>query len=123
MGRKQKIKFLTSNEAGGLVYSTNPQTMVALFQQSLQNAIEPMPSEKKKFVKIRLEKSGRSGKTATILYDLNLGGENAEALCQRLKKKLGCGGSYNKDEIILQGDLREKIRAFLVTEGFRVIGQ
>lgn len=122
MGKKQKKKLYSTNETGGLVYSTNPQTMASLFQQSLQEANEKKPSAHKKSVKIRLEKSGRSGKTASVLYDLHLGEESAEALCQRLKKKLGCGGSFTADEIILQGDLREKIRDFLVTEGFRVIG-
>ncbi|MCX7767470.1 MAG: translation initiation factor [Flavobacteriales bacterium] len=117
------MKLTPSLEEGGLVYSTNPQTMAALFQQSRLNDLDPKPSGNKKIVKIRLEKSGRSGKAATVLYDMYLGGERADTLCQRLKKKLGCGGSYINEEIILQGDLREKIRAFLVAEGFRVIGQ
>lgn len=124
MGNKQKKIKLKNGDFGGLVYSTNTSTMAALLQEALAKHEESgaEQSTANKSVKLRLEKQGRSGKTVTVLYELNPGGETAEALCRRLQKHCGCGGASSESEILLQGDMRERVRQFLTEEGFRVKG-
>ena len=64
-----------------------------------------------KFSKISLQhqRSGRGGKTVTLVY---LSGEtelksetNLVALLKELKKALGCGGQIEEGKIVLQGEI------------------
>jgi len=72
--------------------------------------------------KLRLEKSGRGGKTVTVVYDLPRNTAFLKALCSELKKSCGTGGAVAEDTIELQGDLRDRVRELLTSKGFRVKG-
>ena len=41
--------------------------------------------------KLRIEKSGRGGKTVTVVYDLPRNAEFLKTLCSELKRTCGCG--------------------------------
>ena len=70
---------------------------------------------------VSVEKKGRGGKTATIVDGLSaLPDGEAEELAKELKKKLGVGGSCRGDEILIQGNLREKVVELLKNKGFKV---
>jgi translation initiation factor 1 (eIF-1/SUI1) len=43
-------------------------------------------------------------------------------LAKELKGKLGCGGSFDRQEIVLQGDRAAAVSALLEELGFRVDG-
>jgi len=43
-------------------------------------------------------------------------------LCQELKRACGTGGAVVDGTVQLQGDLRERIRAFLLEKGIAVKG-
>lgn len=123
MSRKNKKSKIDTGEYGGLVYSTNTSTMASLLAEALARQEDAVaPDVGAKMVKLRLEKQGRGGKIVTVLYDLSLCGETAEELCRRLQKHCGCGGAATENEILLQGDMREKVRQFLTKEGYRVKG-
>lgn len=62
--------------------------------------------------RIRKERKGRAGKTVTIVSDLALTSDDLKRLAKRMKQSLGCGASIENDEIILQGDIEERIRRF-----------
>lgn len=81
---------------------------------------EAVPAKGPLTVKLRTEKSGRGGKTVTVLYDLPRNPTYLKDLATRLKKALGTGGTAREDGIELQGDYRERLRALLPTLGFRV---
>lgn len=69
---------------------------------------------------IRFEK--RNGKPATIVSRFE---GNAEALLQLasvLKKQCSAGGSAKDDEILIQGDVREKMVSVLTKMGYTVKG-
>ncbi len=40
-------------------------------------------------------------------------------LGKTLKTKLACGGTIKENEIVLQGDHRDKVKKILLTEGFK----
>lgn len=123
MSRKNKKPKIDTGEYGGLVYSTNTSTMASLLAEALARQEEAVaPDVGAKMVKLRLEKQGRGGKTVTVVYDLCLGSESAESLCRRLQKHCGCGGAFTESEIMLQGDMREKVRQYLTRDGYRVKG-
>jgi translation initiation factor 1 len=100
----------------GIVYSTNPD-----FEYSLENLFEQadtLPANQQN-LKIWLDrKSG--GKVVSRISDFV--GKDADL--QELRKKLqticGSGGTAKDGEILLQGDHRDKILAFLLKEGMKV---
>jgi translation initiation factor 1 len=69
-----------------------------------------------------MEKKGRAGKTVTVVYDLPRNAAFLKELSQELKRACGTGGAVVDDTIELQGELRERVREFLVKKGFSVKG-
>lgn len=65
------------------------------------------------------KKEKRRGKTVTLVGEFLTPSENATDILKTLKKKLGCGGSYKEGWMEFQGELKDKLRALLVLEGFR----
>lgn len=62
----------------------------------------------------------RKGKPTTIIEGYNGANEDFKKLTKEIKTTLGVGGSYKNDEIIIQGDYRDKIMSLLEDKGFRV---
>jgi len=88
---------------------------------------KPMGSPTHKFVaKLRMEKSGRGGKTVTVIDELPKQELFLKELTKKLKTKAGSGGTYRMDGkeglIEIQGDKRDLIRKFLEKEGIRFKG-
>src|SRR6195256_345520 len=59
--------------------------------------------------KLRVEKTGRGGKTVTVVYDLPRNAAFLRELCQELKKSCGTGGAVDEGAIELQGDLCDRV--------------
>ena len=83
----------------------------------------PVPAKVPKLQKIhtRIEKSGRSGKTVTVLFGpgVEAADESArEALLKSLKNSLGCGGAVAGATLELQGEVRERVVARLAELGY-----
>jgi len=64
---------------------------------------------------IRLERTGRGGKEVTIVERVGASSGEREQILKKLKAALGCGGTIEGDAIVLQGDQRERVRAFLTS--------
>lgn len=62
----------------------------------------------------------RKGKPVTLLEGYNGAPADFKKLTKALQSLLGVGGSCKNDIIIIQGDYREKIMAFLKDNGFSV---
>ena len=71
---------------------------------------------------LRMEKKGRGGKTVTVVDGLPRNTAFLKALCQELKRACGTGGAVSDGTVELQGDLRERVRAFLLKKAFIVKG-
>lgn len=62
----------------------------------------------------------RRGKPITILEGYSGATEDFKKLAKDLKTKLGVGGSFKNEQIIIQGDYRTKIMELLKEKGFNV---
>lgn len=62
----------------------------------------------------------RNGKPTTIIKGYTGNDTDFKQLAKDLKKFLGVGGSTKNDQIILQGDYRDKIMAYLKDLGMKV---
>ncbi|MFZ5827622.1 MAG: translation initiation factor [Bacillota bacterium] len=109
-----------------LVYSTDPKEnqRCPRCRELLANcrctAKEAVPANLT--VKLRLEKSGRGGKSVTVLYDLPRNPDFLKDLATRLKKACGTGGTAKEDTVEIQGDVRERLRQLLPAMGYKVKG-
>jgi translation initiation factor 1 len=71
---------------------------------------------------LRVEKAGRGGKTVTVVDGLPRNVAFLRDLCSDLKRACGTGGTVTDGAVELQGDLRDRIREFLLKKGFGVKG-
>lgn len=99
----------------GVVYSTNQD-----FQYDYSAAHEPetlLPAQQN--LKVSLDKNGRAGKQVTLVTGFVGKSEDLESLTKKLKTKCGVGGSAKDGEIVLQGDLRDKVVQALIKENYK----
>lgn len=103
---------------GGLVYSTGKETMASLLEGlSLGEEEETLPKEDQE-LRVRIERKGRKGKTVTLISGFVGQTGDLEELGKELKAKCGIGGSVKEGEVILQGDLVERVVALLREMGY-----
>jgi translation initiation factor 1 len=106
---------------GGVVYSTDPNfkydTLTSLQRSPFgEGDMEDLPKAQQK-LRIHLNRL-KGNKEATVIRGWVGSDETLEALGKTLKTKCGVGGSVKDGEIMLQGDHRDKVLQYLLTEGF-----
>ena len=69
-----------------------------------------------------MEKKGRGGKTVTVVDGLPDNATFLRELSQELKRHCGTGGAVADGAVELQGDLRDRVREYLVKKGWTVKG-
>ncbi len=62
----------------------------------------------------------RKGKPITIIEGYTGASNDFKLLAKEIKKLLSVGGSFKNEQIIIQGDYRDKIMTFLKDKGFKV---
>lgn len=92
-----------------------PQSSERMAWNEDEEALDGLGS---KWVHIGFEKKGRGGKTVTLVTFQNPASDAAE-WAKKLKTRLGVGGSVDSDGIVLQGDVRTKVEAYLQAEGYK----
>ena len=99
-----------------IVYSTNPDMQY----ESIDDEPEPqtLPPEKQK-LKVVLDRKNRKGKDATIIEGFVGTDDDIKELARMLKTKCGVGGSTRGGEILIQGDLRNKVCQLLTAAGYK----
>ena len=90
-----------------IVYSTNPD-----FDYQTDDA------EEQETLRIELDKRHRNGRTATLITGFIGSDDDLKELAKLLKTKCGVGGSARDGEILIQGDLRQKVKEILTKEGY-----
>src|SRR5262245_29400530 len=119
---------MNQREKARIVYSTAPGGACPKCGWPLDNCrcstrtVEERPSSRagKMVAKLRLEKKGRAGKSVTVVAGLPLNASLLKELCQDLKRACGTGGAVSEDTIELQGDLRDRVREYLLKKDFVV---
>ena len=98
-----------------IVYSTNPDYH---YEQDETPEEETIANEKQ-LLKIKLDTKQRRGKAVTLISGFVGTDEDINILGKMLKVKCGVGGSVKYGEIIVQGDVREKVLTILQKEGYK----
>ena len=98
----------------GMVYSTNPDFQFE--QEEVYEEETPAPKDQKLVVTI--DKKGRGGKTVTLIRGFIGTEDDLKDLGKLLKTKCGVGGSVKDEEIIIQGDFKQRIIDLLKAEGY-----
>ena len=97
-----------------VVYSTNPDFKYESIEE--EEAVT-LPKNQQK-LRIFMEKKGRGGKTVTLIKGFIGTEEDLKELGKLLKTKCGVGGSVKDNEIIIQGDFKQRITELLKAEGY-----
>jgi translation initiation factor 1 len=66
---------------------------------------------------VRLERKGRRGKEVTVVEQLALSSVERAAWLSDLRRTLGCGGVEEEGALVLQGDHRTRVEAYLRERG------
>lgn len=98
----------------GVMYSTNPDFQYETGNEAEENTL---PKEKQ-LLRISLDKRNRGGKAVTLVTGFRGTADDLTELGKFLKVKCGVGGSAKEGEIIVQGDLRQKVLELLQKEGY-----
>jgi translation initiation factor 1 len=99
-----------------IVYSTNPDFQYADEQQESTETL--MPSQQN--LRIQLDKKQRAGKQVTLITGFVGTNDDLKSLEKKLKNLCGTGGSSKDNEILIQGDFRDKILTHLISSGYKV---
>ena len=99
----------------GVVFSTNPD--FAYTEADEAPEAETLPKDKQRLY-VGIERSGRGGKTVTLVSGFEGSDDNLKALGKSLKVKLGVGGSIDGGDILIQGDFRERVTTLLQEMGY-----
>ena len=98
----------------GMVYSTNPDFQ---FVTDDEPEAETLPKNQQR-LRVRIEKNGRGGKTATIISGFIGSETDLKELGKWLKGRLGVGGSAKDGEVLVQGDFKQRIIDLLKADGY-----
>jgi len=85
---------------------------------------DPLPETQESFTKQHLEahfsNKGRGGKTVTLIKGFDGDANDLKALAKSLKNEFKVGGTAKNGEILIQGNMRDKIIEFLKSLGHDV---
>jgi translation initiation factor 1 len=109
MANKKKEKV-------NIVYSTNPNFQ---FQFDEEEEIQTLPKAQQKLY-VSIDRKQRAGKEVTLIEGFVGTDEDLKELGKMLKSKCGVGGTAKDNEILIQGNFKEKIFDLLVKEGYGV---
>jgi translation initiation factor 1 len=99
-----------------IVYSTNPDFQ---FQFEEEETIDTLPKNQQKLY-VSIDRKQRAGKEVTLIEGFVGLEEDLKELGKFLKSKCGVGGSVKDNEVIIQGNFKDKIFDLLVKDGYSV---
>lgn len=98
-----------------VVYSTNPDFSFDYEEDEQQETLAPNEQD----LRIYLDTKQRKGKGVTLITGFIGSEDDLKELGKTLKSKCGVGGSAKNEEIIIQGDHRDKVLTLLLDMGYK----
>jgi translation initiation factor 1 len=99
----------------GIVYSTKVDFQ---YETDEVEELETLPIEQQK-LRVKVEKAGRKGKTVTLVTGFIGTDEDLKLLAKQLKTRLSTGGSSKGNEIVIQGDVKQRVVQLLLEFGYK----
>jgi translation initiation factor 1 len=99
----------------GIVYSTDPNYLLKSEESEINVVLTPEQQQ----LKVRLETKHRAGKAVTLIEGFQGTDSEREMLVKKLKNYCGTGGSHKDNELLIQGDQREKVLQWLHKNGYQ----
>ncbi|NJM93758.1 MAG: translation initiation factor [Cytophagales bacterium] len=100
----------------GVVFSTDPNFN---YNQGAGQEEDTLPPAQQT-LRVQIDRKQRGGKSVTLVTGFVGREMDLQALGKLLKTKCGVGGSAKDGEIVVQGELREKVAELLAKEGYKV---
>ena len=97
------------NRMQGIVYSTDPDF-------TPENDHDTVETTDRQNLRVHLDRR-KAGKIVTIVKGFIGSQSDLSSLGKSLKKKCGVGGTGKNNEILIQGNVREKVISLLIQEG------
>jgi translation initiation factor 1 len=99
-----------------VVYSTNPNFGYDFDDEEDDEVLEPYMQT----LKVMIDRKQRKGKSVTLVAGFKGSNDALKDLGKKLKSKCGVGGSVKDGEIIIQGEVRDKVIELLKVDGYIV---
>lgn len=87
-------------------------------QEALTRAVPDLPPQQQN-IRIQATRSGRKGKTVTVITGLQHNRENLTKLLKNLKAKCGSGGTVKDNTLEIQGEHKQKLLEILSDLGYK----
>jgi translation initiation factor 1 len=107
MSKKEKSRV-------NVVYSTNPDFQ---FQHEAEDEPETLANNQQRLY-VSIDRKQRAGKEVTLIEGFSGAEDDLKDLGKLLKSKCGVGGTVKDNEILIQGNFKDKIFDLLVKEGY-----
>lgn len=101
----------------GVVYSTDPNFKYTT-AADLKEKVETLEPSRQKLV-VAIDRRNRGGKQVTVVRGFVGAEEDLVALSKTLKTRCGVGGSAKDGEILIQGDMRDRVVDILTSLGYK----
>ena len=99
----------------GIVYSIKVDFQ---YETDEVEELQTLPIEQQK-LRVKVEKAGRKGKTVTLVTGFIGTDEDLKLLAKQLKTRLSTGGSSKGGEIVIQGDVKQRVVQLFLEIGYK----
>ncbi len=104
---------MSKKKRQNIVYSTNPS-----YEYEEESEVVETLINSEQELKVFVDRKQRKGKSVTIISNFIGNNDDLNDLGKTLKSKCGVGGSCKDGEILIQGELKDKIFDLLIKLGF-----
>ncbi|MBL4592786.1 MAG: translation initiation factor [Flavobacteriales bacterium] len=96
-----------------MVYSTNPD-----YDYDDENESFDTLEKEEQELKVLIDRKQRKGKSVTLITGFIGNNDDMKDLAKVLKSRCGVGGSAKENEILIQGEFKDKIYGLLINMGY-----